>query len=54
MEKTKIPTQGNLKKDDPRIPGRVRLLRRLIRNGLDRSAVPTAVRMVDLLDERRR
>jgi hypothetical protein len=38
-------------RDDPRRQGPERLLRRLVRDGLD---VPTAARMVAILDERRR
>jgi hypothetical protein len=37
-------------RDDSRVPGPERLLRRLVRDGLD---VPTAARLVAILDERR-
>jgi hypothetical protein len=53
MEKTKaLDVERWLNtRDDPRRPGPERLLRRLVRDGLD---VPTAARLVAVLDERRR
>jgi hypothetical protein len=53
MEKTEEKNDAaRLKtRDDSRVPGPERLLRRLVMNGLD---VPTAARMVAILDERRR
>jgi hypothetical protein len=53
MEKSKAPDVGKLDirtRDDSRLPGPERLLRRLVRDGLD---VPTAARLVAVLDEKR-
>jgi hypothetical protein len=50
MAKSKTAAAAGLKKNDPRVPGPERLLRRLVKDGLD---VPTAARLVAVLDEKR-